>query len=214
MTNQLDKWKGQFGDEYAERNAITPELIEARTNFWYTLFNSIGTVPEGILEVGAGNGQNIIAITHAINMMTGTHNKNYKTAIFGTEPNEQARSNLETNCPWLNISKKDVFTMDYESSSIELVFTSGVLIHIHPNDLDKAISNIYRISSRWIICMEYFAPSCEEIKYRDNQEMMWRNDFGGVYLDKFKLRVAAYGFAWKRMTRLDNLTWTLFEKVH
>lgn len=214
MTKQLDKWRGEFGDQYSERNAITPELIEARTNFWHTIFNIIDAVPETILEVGAGNGQNIMAISHAVNMRTAVKNVTYKQAIFGVEPNEQARANLETNCPWLNVSRKDVFTMEYEPNSIELVFTSGVLIHIHPNDLERAIDNIYKVSSKYILCMEYFAPQCEEIKYRDNQEMMWRNDFGSLYLDKYKLRVVGYGFAWKRITKLDNLTWWLMEKTH
>ena len=36
---------------------------------------------------------------------------------------------------------------------------------------------------------------------------------GGFWLDHLPgLRVIAYGFSWKRLTGLDNLTWWLFEK--
>ena len=42
---------------------------------------------------------------------------------------------------------------------------------------------------------------------RGHNDRLFKRDFGGFWLDMFpKLRVTAYGFAWKRVTGLDTLT--------
>lgn len=215
MNNPLDKWKGQFGDDYAARNQITPELIEARTTMWVNVLSILPEVPKSIMEIGAGNGQNLIAIGNAITyIMQNTNNHSIKSIISACEPNDQARHNLEQTVPYVNSYSDTIYDINQDDSSYEFVFTSGVLIHIPPDKLDKAISEMYRVSSKYIFIAEYFAPQCEEIKYRDQEGMLWRNDFAGAFLEKFKLRVVNYGFLWKKITRLDNLTWTLMEKVH
>lgn len=49
--------------------------------------------------------------------------------------------------------------------------------------------------------------------YRGHDDRLFKRDFGGYWLDHFSdLWTVAYGFAWKRITGLDNLTWWLFEK--
>lgn len=214
MSDPLDKWKGEFGNSYTERNQITPELIEARTTMWVNMFSMMNEVPNSIMEIGAGNGQNLIGIGNAITYLSQQAGKSIKSIISACEPNDQARYNLEHNVPYVNSYPDNIYDLKQEDSSVEFVFTSGVLIHIPPENLHKAISEMYRVSSKYIYIAEYFAPQCEEIKYRDNDGMLWRNDFGGLFLDKFKLRVVGYGFMWKRLTKLDNLTWTLMEKVH
>ena len=51
------------------------------------------------------------------------------------------------------------------------------------------------------------------IPYRGQEGLLFKRDFGGLWLDSFpSLRTVAYGFAWKRVTGVDNLTWWLFEK--
>ena len=58
-----------------------------------------------------------------------------------------------------------------------------------------------------------FSDKPVETPYRDHSDVLFKRDFGGFWLDNFPhLRVVSYGFAWKRVTGLDNLTWWLFEK--
>jgi hypothetical protein len=53
----------------------------------------------------------------------------------------------------------------------------------------------------------------EMFPYRGHDDRLFKRDFGGYWLDHFSdLWTVAYGFAWKRITGLDNLTWWLFEK--
>jgi len=215
MTDPLDKWKSEFGNDYTKRNEITPDLIEARSNMWFNIFSNMPSPPGSILEIGAGNGQNMVAIGNALTFIAQNQNRpDLRCILHACEPNEQARINLQNNVPYVNAYPDSIYDINLEDGVVDFVFTSGVLIHIPPDQLDKAMAEMYRVSSKYIYIAEYFSPQCEEIKYRGNDGMLWRNDFGSLFLDKFKLRVVGYGFYWKRITKLDNLTWWLLEKVH
>ena len=216
MNKRLDRWTGEFGDAYSERNEITPELIDARMNLFHELFTLMGKVPDNILEIGAGNGQNMMAINGILNMYANLRPKMLpnQVTLHAAEPNETSRDKLKTNCGIVNVTRDSIFNLGYGDGDMELVFTSGVLIHIHPDDLDKAITEMYRVTNKYIFLAEYFAPASEPIRYHGEDGLLWRDDFGGKFLDKFKMRVVGYGFAWKRITKLDNLTWWLLEKTH
>lgn len=83
----------------------------------------------------------------------------------------------------------------------------------HGTQLLASLKEIYRCSGRWIVCIEYFSDKPEMIPYRGHDDRQFKRDFGGYWLDNFSgLRTVAYGFAWKRVTDLDNATWWLFEK--
>ncbi|MBX9633924.1 MAG: hypothetical protein K2X44_02990, partial [Magnetospirillum sp.] len=97
--------------------------------------------------------------------------------------------------------------------AVELAFSSGVLIHIHPDDLLQSCREIHRVSSRYVVCVEYFSDKPEEINYRGHTGVLFKRDFGSFWMDNFPdLQLLDYGFAWKRITGLDNLTWWIFEK--
>jgi ubiquinone/menaquinone biosynthesis C-methylase UbiE len=109
----------------------------------------------------------------------------------------------------------DAFKIPLADESIDLVFTAGVLIHIHPNDLLKAMSEIVRVSKRYVLCMEYFSHQPEEILYRGQKGLLFKRDFGSFYLDNFpQLKCLNYGFLWKKEFPIfDDMTWWLFEKI-
>jgi ubiquinone/menaquinone biosynthesis C-methylase UbiE len=73
----------------------------------------------------------------------------------------------------------------YPDADFDLVFTSGLLIHIAPNDLVTAMSEIYRCSTTWIGGLEYYAPEMTEVSYRDRQNLMWKTDYARLYLKNF-----------------------------
>ncbi len=208
MNKQLDLWRGDFGDDYILRNQITDEQLNARKQMWTGILGHLFSyeVPKSILEVGAGVGINIQAISEICAPLEKA------PKLYALEPNDRARAilneiKIETVFSDANLDK-------WDSSLFDFVFTSGVLIHIRPDDLLKTMNNIYRISKKYILCCEYFSPECREIKYRGQEAALWSNDFGRLYLDNFPLQCLGYGFLWKSMTKLDSLTWHLFRKVH
>jgi len=190
--SEVDWWRGAHGDEYTARNA---ELnIEARMLLWRGILNCLDGVPGNILEIGAGGGANLQAL-----WLLG------QKRLRGIEPNEEAR----------NKAMDDGFAMHDGTAAnpgfgADLVFTSGVLIHIPPEDLFPACKGIFDAAGRYIVSIEYFSAEPEEKAYRGRR--LWKRDFGSFWLDNFDLRPLGCGFAWSRMTGLDNLTWWAFAK--
>lgn len=195
----VDLWSGQFGDEYTSRNKRSP--LGARLNAWKMIF------PQGcqsVLEVGANVGQNIEAIAQIS-----------ACELAACEPNDYAREEL-VNTGLMSeraVTSDTADKLSFPTAHVDLVFTWGVLIHVPLAKLLKSMQEIHRVSKRWIIAAEYFAPQEEMIRYREHDNALWRRDYGSLYLDMFPdLKCTMNMFAWKRMTGLDNLTIWVFEK--
>lgn len=215
MGNKL--WLSQFGNDYHERNEVRDDLVNKRCIYFTNILNIIKNdsssqeFPKEILEVGAGKGQNMMALER-INAQAGLGIK-----LYCTEPNEVARVELHKNAPTAELhATLDMLptTLPYDSHSKELVFTSGVLIHVPTAELIPSMRELYRVSSRYILAMEYFSPSERKLPYHNQDDALWLRDYGATYLDNFKLKLLGFGFCWKRITQLDDITWWLFEKVN
>ena len=198
-------WRGRFGDAYAQRNASTTAELRARTVLWARILRCMaGAPPSSILEVGANVGNNL----RALRDLTGAE-------LMAVEPNARARKKLVGDgvVTAANLRNGVAAAIDFPDGAADLAFTSGVLIHIHPDDLLGSCREIHRVARRYVVCVEYFAVEPEEIAYRGHRERLFKRDFGGFWLDNFPdLRVLDYGFAWRRLTGLGNLTWWGFEK--
>lgn len=204
-TAQLLFWRGEFGGDYIERNSANAQNLRARVAMWSEIMRSVsGVPPRSILEVGSNIGNNL----RALQALTGAK-------LYAVEPNAQARAVLlqdgvvEPDCAFEGIAAN----IPLADHTVEMAFTCGVLIHIHPDDLLASCKEIYRVSSQYIACVEYFSDKPEMIPYRGHDDRLFKRDFGGFWMDKFPdLRVLGCGFLWKRITGLDNLTWWIFEK--
>jgi spore coat polysaccharide biosynthesis protein SpsF len=204
-TPQLEMWRGAFGDAYTDRNLASPETMGARIAIWSEILgHTIAAPPRSMLEVGANLGINL----RALRAISAAH-------LYAVEPNDKARERLVRDgvVEPQNIRAGTATAIDLPDDVADLAFTSGVLIHIHPDQLLASCQEIHRCSARWIGCIEYFSDKPEMIPYRGEVDRLFKRDFGAFWLDNFPdLRITAYGFAWKRVTGLDNLTWWLFEK--
>lgn len=203
--SQIEFWRGAFGDEYAERNALDPAALRSRLAMWARVLAPLaGREPASVLEVGANIGINLAALRHLL-----------PSTLYALEPNDKARRRLiETGIvPAERAIGGGAQAIELGDGSVDLVFTSGVLIHIAPDHLDAACAEMHRISKRYIACIEYFADQPTEVPYRGHSGKLFKRDFGALWLDRFPtLRLVDYGFFWRRVTGLDNLTWWLFEK--
>jgi spore coat polysaccharide biosynthesis protein SpsF len=202
---QESLWRGEFGDAYVDRNAVDPAMLAARTASWSEILKTVaGAPPQSILEVGSNIGLNLRALRRLS-----------PATFYALEPNEKARERLIGD----QVVDKDrvlnglASKIPLADGAVDLAFTAGVLIHIHPDNLLASMREIHRVSRRYVVCIEYFADKPTEIPYRGHSEALFKRDFGGYYLDNFPdLKVVDYGFFWSRLTTLDNLTWWIFEK--
>jgi spore coat polysaccharide biosynthesis protein SpsF len=205
MNKQEALWRGEFGNAYTERNAISFEHQAALIRSWTRILEPImGRPPRSIFEGGANIGLNL----RALRLLTSAD-------LYALEPNAGARSRLvdEGIVPRERVFDGLLDDIPLPDAAVDLAFTSGVLIHVAPDRLLPSCREIHRISRRYVACIEYFSDKPEEIGYRGQSEALFKRDFGGFYLDSFPdLSVLDCGFLWKRLTGLDNLTWVLFEK--
>lgn len=97
----------------------------------------------------------------------------------------------------------------------DLTFTSGVLIHIAPDELTTVYDSLYRHSRRYVLISEYYNPTPVEVIYRGNAGKLFKRDFAGEFLERFPdVQLIQYGFAYHRdrLFPIDDATWFLMEK--
>lgn len=205
-TAQLDAWRGDFGDRYMGRNPASEELIKPRVAMWSRILRSTMATPPGkILDVGGNIGLNIRALQRL-------HEAEYSVV----EPNARARQLLVDDgiLPPARVHDGFAARLPFADRSFDLVYTSVVLIHVHPDNLLDAYREIHRVSSRYVLSIEYFSKIPQEIQYRGHDGLLFKRDFGRYWLENFPdLRVVDYGFFWEPVSRLDDYTWWLFTKV-
>jgi hypothetical protein len=148
--------------------------------------------------VGANVGINIHALSKLLPL---------GTAFFASEPNEQAFQSLVKYENGL-LPFRDIKDASYMA---DLIFTSGVMIHVPPDELLDFCREIYKKANKWIVAIEYFSREPEMIPYRGHDNKLWKRDFGSFWLDNFPLKPVACGFAWSRISGLDDLNWFLLE---
>ena len=136
--------------------------------------------------------------------------------LYAVEPNRKAFDKLlsQSLMQIKNAWNCDAFKLPLADSSIDLVFTSGVLIHVAPDDLGRATDEIVRVARKYVLCIEYFSHEPVDIRYHGQQCLLFKRDFGAFYIDRFpELKCVNYGFLWQReFCNFDNLNWWLFEK--
>ena len=197
-TEAIEWWKGEEGNLYTARNNPDEAQLRARRDLFdeildWTRSNGLIT---SVCEIGCNRGANLRVLQRM-----GYNN------LFGVEPNESARKKAIELC--------EVYESIHQIGvEPDLVFTCGVLIHVPPTELKETCLEIVELARTWVLAIEYFSAEPRMIEYRGTKDRLWSRDFGSFYLDNFPcLEPVACGFAWKPMTGLDNLTWTLLRKT-
>lgn len=196
-TDQLQLWTSKFGEEYTKRNdQPRPERVAS----WRRIMSELPV--KRILEVGCNVGWNLSYLSSI---------DDYDT--FGVEPQPYAVLEARASRPDSCIVQAHAFDLPFKSGYFDLVFTAGVLIHIHPRDLERAMDEIYRVSSRYVLYIEYDANEETEIHYRDNSEALWKRDHRALWQERYpSLSVVRSGFLGQQQG-FDDCTWCLFEKA-
>lgn len=204
MNKQETEWAGEFGSEYVKRS---PGNVTANRNLFIRAMGqeiALGQI-ERVVEFGAGAGSNIAALRGLLPRARLDAVEINTDAIGAMVAKQCADSIYQTSMlEWVNPNE-----LPYD-----LAFTKGVLIHIHADDLQKALGVLYRSSRRYILVAEYFAPRRTEIEYRGRRDLLWKDDFAGYLLDAHAdLELVNYGFISKRdRFPQDDLNWWLMEK--
>lgn len=198
QTSQLELWRSAFGREYTDRNdQEKPERVTS----WRRLLD--GIAPKRACEVGCNVGWNLEYLRRL-----GVEE------LYAVEPQTYAVQRARARNPLFNVLHGTAFDLPFRDNFFDLAFTSGVLIHISPESVGNALDEIYRVSRRYIVAIEYGMPKQEdqEVLYRGKQSALWKRDHGALwqrrYPDLSLVRTLELGVA----DGYDDCTAHLFEK--
>ena len=108
--------------------------------------------------------------------------------LYGIEINEYAidMSKEITKGKDVYIIKGSAFDIPFKDSFFDLVFTSGVLIHISPDDINQVLEEIYRCTKKYIWGYEYYSDEYTMINYRGEDNLLWKADFAKLFIKRYK----------------------------
>ena len=220
MTIEERFWQGEFGNEYTSRNVnyvesnyqlfhniFEKERLDIEGEYWGRMNEYLYNI-KSIIEFGAGSGQNILALQKIFpNLIKG---------VAAVEINKNALTELHNIPVEIRPYIYPVSILDWNqpASKYDLVLSKGLLIHIHPDNIQKAYEVLYNASNKYILICEYYNPAPIEVNYRGNTAKLWKRDFAGEMLDKYPdLSLIDYGFAYHRDKYYqDDLNWFLLSK--
>src|SRR5260221_11528915 len=147
ILHPTELWKGNFGDEYLRRN---PVKWEDRIPFWQRILDR--TSAQSFLEVGCNAGWNLRAIRSV----------NAEATMTGVDLNRAALAEaMDAGLDVEEIAGSEVERV-FNVGACQMAFTSGTLIHVHPDDLRATMLAIRNVSSQYVLAIEYESEQVRE----------------------------------------------------
>ncbi len=177
-TSQSQQWSGDFGQAYTERN---PQSAAEMDKWFIELYGVASTAVfseflQGvdrsihILEVGCNTGAQLEILERS----------GFKQ-LTGVDVSKFALERAASRVPSIAFCQASGLSLPFPDLHFDLVYTTGVLIHIAPRDLPKIMSEIVRCSKRYIFGFEYYADKLTEIPYHGHSHLMWKGDYPSLY---------------------------------
>jgi pseudaminic acid biosynthesis-associated methylase len=182
VTEQIKHWTGEFGKEYTDRNILSTQELDSlyQRNYGITRteLNNIflGGLDRStrILEVGSNVGNQLLLLQQM-----------QFDKLYGIEPQSYAVELSKSRSKGINIIDGTIFDIPFKDGYFDLVFTSGLLVHISPSDIESAMREIHRSTRRYIWGFEYYADDYAQVMYRGHANLLWKADFAKQYLQLF-----------------------------
>jgi len=182
-TVQAQVWAGEFGRAYTDRNTLDVEDLNAlwSANYGITrreinqVFLQDIRKNASFLEVGCNVGNQLLQLQElGYGNLSAVEIQSYAVEIAKSRVSKVA------------IRQGSALALPYGNDSFDVVFTSGVLIHVAPEDLPRAMEEIHRCAKTYIWGAEYYAPDVTQVNYRGHEKLLWKMDYARRYLECFK----------------------------
>ena len=203
-TEQEAFWAGDFGNAYVERSS-NPVRIARRTAIFSKILSRTHAV-NSVLELGANIGQNLCGIRQLLP----------EVQLTGVEINASAAAELAKLPGVRKVHHGSMLEFTPEQLGVhDLCFTSGVLIHINPDELPEVYRRLYECAAKYVVVNEYYNPQPVTVDYRGHSQRLFKRDFAGEIMDRYPdLELVDYGFQYHRDPNFpaDDCTWFLMRK--
>jgi pseudaminic acid biosynthesis-associated methylase len=182
LTRQMRQWQGIFGKEYTDRSALSLPEMELSYQERYGITRAemnlkfLGEFDRDmkVLEVGSNIGNQLLCLQKA----------GFKN-LYGIELQSYAVKLSKSRTKGINIIQGSAFNIPFKDGFFGLVFTSGLLIHIAPEDINMVLDEIHRCTKQYIWCFEYYSDAYTQIPYRGHADLLWKANFSQLFLDRF-----------------------------
>jgi len=144
----------EFWDKYSDENES--RYNEEFAKFTRDLATSLRCT--SVLEIGCGTGIDLRLFPDTFE-------------IHGIDLNDHALEIAKEKCPIAEFKKGTITELPFEDSSVDFVFTHGLMNYLDDETLKKGISEIYRVSGKYIMNCEKF----EETEKRIDENQKFRN---------------------------------------
>lgn len=201
QTEQERFWASEFGSSYTERNQGDVHDA-ALLHFYAEVLRSSGPI-NSVIEFGANRGLNLVALRRLLPQVN----------LSAVELNETAVEFLK-KIPALEVHAQSILEFN-SHKTWDMTLIRGVLIHINPDKLNEVYERLYKYSQRYILIAEYYNPVPVALPYRGHEERLFKRDFAGEMLDRYKdLSLVSYGFRYHRdpLFPQDDISWFLLKK--
>jgi ubiquinone/menaquinone biosynthesis C-methylase UbiE len=165
------RWSGPWGTKYAEQFTLEPEALDEHwQKTWGQRRSEIMNamlryIPRemSVLEVGCGTGNQLTMLRK----MGFTDLTGIDINVFAV--NKAKDRGFEASCGTM-------LELPFPDRSFDLVMTCGVISHMEPDRLPRAISEINRVAREYIFGTEYVTNT-------GHGDFMWANDYRQRFLD-------------------------------
>ncbi len=133
------KYDNDFWTKYANTN-------DSNHNTEFSKFIcdlALSLKAQTVLEVGCGTGNDLRAFPENFD-------------VHGLDLNDHALEKAKQKLASFKFKKGSIIELPYDDSSFDLVFTHKVLNYIDDKDMPDAISELFRVSRKYIVNFELF----------------------------------------------------------
>lgn len=205
MTNKTEQeefWANTYATDYIKKNSDFDSLAGQKA--WQEMLSKTDSIST-ILECGCNIGRNIKFLNNIL--------PSAKKSII--ELSKPAYDFVINNMEIQNSFNGSILESELNGDTFDLVFSTGVLIHIHPDNLLDNMQRMFLYSKKYILIGEYFNRTPTMIEYQGQKDKLFKRDFGKLFIENFDVTVVDYGFLWGHIydkAGFDDVTWWLFEK--
>ena len=179
-----------FWNKYADENEL--RYNEEFSKYVSDLANSLPGV-QNVLEIGCGTGIDLRLFSDSFQ-------------LFGIDLNEHALKIAKEKLSSVNFQKGDITKLPFEDSTMDFVFTHGLMNYLEDDILEKGIAEMFRVSKKWIMHCEKYEKTEKQI----DENHKFRN-MGEKWLD-YKIKFVSdvdlhedYGQDQTRFTLLKKI---------
>jgi len=202
MNEQQNFWAHSYAEDYIRKNISFDKKLGIEC--WQKMLSKAEGITS-ILECGCNIGRNIGFLNEILPAAS-------KSIIEISKPAyEFVTSHFKLDKTFNGAIVESNFT----EGEFDLVYTMGVLIHIHPDDLLANMRKMVAYSGKYILMGEYFNRTPVMIEYQGEKDRLFKRDFGKLFAENFAVKLVDYGFLWGHIydvAGFDDITWWLFEK--